>query len=142
MALADRTRLRILNLMRGGEVSVFFFTEALGVSQPKISRHLAYLRRAGLVDSRRDGKWIYYSISTVGAETKSRLLDELFAWMDEQAEMLSDRERYEQARRSPASLLETPRTQMKFVSASAYMNVAETVIDPEPAHNEIDEFLL
>ncbi|MBP7475718.1 MAG: metalloregulator ArsR/SmtB family transcription factor, partial [Pyrinomonadaceae bacterium] len=57
-ALADRTRLRLLNLMRDGEVCVCFFAEALGTNNPKISRHLAYLKRTGLVSARRDGKWM------------------------------------------------------------------------------------
>lgn len=62
-ALADRTRLRLLNLMRGGEVCVCFFAETLGTNNPKISRHLAYLKRAGLVSSRREGKWMHYKIT-------------------------------------------------------------------------------
>ena len=61
-ALADKTRLRLLNLMRDGEVCVCFFAGALGTNNPKISRHLAYLRAAGLASTRRDGKWIYYGI--------------------------------------------------------------------------------
>lgn len=61
-ALSDRTRLRLLNLMSGREVCVCYFVEILGQSQPKISRHLAYLRRAGVVHARRDGKWMHYSI--------------------------------------------------------------------------------
>jgi ArsR family transcriptional regulator, arsenate/arsenite/antimonite-responsive transcriptional repressor len=61
-ALADRTRLRLLNLMNGKEVCVCYFVEILGQSQPKISRHLAYLRRAGIVAARREGKWIHYKI--------------------------------------------------------------------------------
>jgi DNA-binding transcriptional ArsR family regulator len=62
LALSDQTRLRLLSLMMSGEVSVGFLAESLGESQPKISRHLAYLRTAGLVSTRRDGKWIYYGI--------------------------------------------------------------------------------
>jgi ArsR family transcriptional regulator len=62
-ALADRTRLRLLNLMRHGEVCVCFFVEVLDETQPKISRHLAYLRRAGVVAARRDGKWMHYSLT-------------------------------------------------------------------------------
>ncbi len=62
MALADKTRLRLLNLMREEEICVCFFTEVLGESQPKISRHLAYLRNAGLVSARREGKWMHYQI--------------------------------------------------------------------------------
>ena len=62
LALSDKTRLRLLGLMSGGEVSVGYLADSLALSQPKISRHLAYLRSAGLVSTRRDGKWIYYAI--------------------------------------------------------------------------------
>ena len=62
-ALADRTRLRLLNLMNGREVCVCYFVEILKQGQPKISRHLAYLRKAGLVNARREGKWMHYSIA-------------------------------------------------------------------------------
>lgn len=61
-ALADPTRLRLLNLMNGREVCVCYFVEILKQSQPKISRHLAYLRRAGIVEARREGKWMHYRI--------------------------------------------------------------------------------
>jgi len=59
-ALADHTRLRLLNLIGGREVCVCYFVEILRQGQPKISRHLAYLRRAGLVAARREGKWMHY----------------------------------------------------------------------------------
>jgi ArsR family transcriptional regulator, arsenate/arsenite/antimonite-responsive transcriptional repressor len=59
-ALADPTRLRLLNLMNGREVCVCYFVEILKQGQPKISRHLAYLRRAGIVGARREGKWMHY----------------------------------------------------------------------------------
>lgn len=62
-ALADKTRLRLLNLMRDGEVCVCFFAETLGTNNPKISRHLSYLKRANLVTGRRDGKWMHYRIN-------------------------------------------------------------------------------
>src|SRR6266851_23179 len=61
-ALGDNTRLRLLNLMGDQEVCVCYFVEVLGQSQPKISRHLAYLRSAGLVEARRDGKWMHYRL--------------------------------------------------------------------------------
>jgi ArsR family transcriptional regulator, arsenate/arsenite/antimonite-responsive transcriptional repressor len=61
-ALADPTRLRLLNLMDGREVCVCYFVEILKQGQPKISRHLAYLRNAGIVNARREGKWMHYSI--------------------------------------------------------------------------------
>jgi ArsR family transcriptional regulator, arsenate/arsenite/antimonite-responsive transcriptional repressor len=59
-ALADRTRLRLLNLIAGREVCVCYLVEVLRQSQPKVSRHLAYLRRAGIVAARREGKWMHY----------------------------------------------------------------------------------
>src|SRR5215471_14154149 len=61
-ALADPTRLRLLNLMSEQEVCVCYFTEVIRAPQPKISRHLAYLRKAGIVAARRDGKWMHYKI--------------------------------------------------------------------------------
>ena len=61
-ALADTTRLRLINLIGEDEVCVCFFVEVLKINQPKISRHLAYLRRAGVVSARRDGKWMHYRL--------------------------------------------------------------------------------
>ena len=63
-ALADQTRLRILGLLLTGEVCVCDIHESLKIPQPKASRHLAYLRRAGLVQTRRDGLWIHYRLGT------------------------------------------------------------------------------
>ena len=74
-ALADPTRLRLLNLMHGREVCVCFFVEILKQSQPKISRHLAYLRRAGIVAARREGKWMHYRIVHPADERASSILD-------------------------------------------------------------------
>src|SRR5438477_9237429 len=62
-ALADATRLRILGLLLTGEVCVCHIHESLGISQPKASRHLAYLRRAGIVQTRRQGLWVYYRLA-------------------------------------------------------------------------------
>jgi ArsR family transcriptional regulator len=62
-ALADTTRLRIIGLLLAGEVCVCDIHESLRVSQPKASRHLAYLRRAGLVEVRRDGLWMHYRLA-------------------------------------------------------------------------------
>jgi ArsR family transcriptional regulator, arsenate/arsenite/antimonite-responsive transcriptional repressor len=62
-AVADRTRLRILALLAEGEVCVCDIQAALGVPQPKTSRHLAYLRRMGLVVDRKEGLWVYYRLA-------------------------------------------------------------------------------
>src|ERR1700712_3355345 len=64
-ALADSTRLRIIGLLLTGEVCVCHIHESLKITQPKASRHLAYLRRAGLVDTRRDGLWINYRLAVL-----------------------------------------------------------------------------
>ena len=61
-AFADATRLRLLNVLLERELCVCELCEALSESQPKISRHLAYLRRAGLVTVRQGGKWKFYAI--------------------------------------------------------------------------------
>lgn len=87
LALSDKTRLRILNLMREKEVCVFYFTEVLGESQPKISRHLAYLRGAEIVSARRDGKWIYYKIEIPKNEFAANILYDTLDWLKSQAEM-------------------------------------------------------
>lgn len=62
-ALADTTRLRILSLLLAGEVCVCHIHESLRLPQPKTSRHLAYLRRAGLVQTRKEGLWVYYRLA-------------------------------------------------------------------------------
>lgn len=62
-ALADATRLRLLGLLLAGEVCVCDLHDSLRLPQSKVSRHLAYLRRAGLVDTRRKGVWVYYRLS-------------------------------------------------------------------------------
>lgn len=92
-ALADRTRLRLLNLMRGGEVCVCFFAEVLGTNNPKISRHLAYLKRAGLVHSRREGKWVHYSLQKPANEQAADIVSSVFRAFDADPEMQADREK-------------------------------------------------
>ena len=92
-ALADRTRLRLLNLMGSGEVCVCFFVEVLGTNQPKISRHLAYLRKAGVVSARREGKWMHYRVVEPDDPHAARVFREVRAWLAEDAEMQRDRAR-------------------------------------------------
>ena len=100
-ALAERTRLRLLNLMSAGEVCVCFFVEVLGASQPKISRHLAYLRRAGVVAARREGKWMHYRVEAPADPHAARVFVEVMAWLSEEREMQKDRARMENICCSP-----------------------------------------
>jgi ArsR family transcriptional regulator len=89
-ALADPTRLRLLNLMDGREVCVCYFVEILRQGQPKISRHLAYLRNAGIVTARRDGKWMHYSIERPGDERALAVLDATLAALKTDPQMQQD----------------------------------------------------
>ncbi|MEN6406635.1 MAG: metalloregulator ArsR/SmtB family transcription factor [Thermoguttaceae bacterium] len=73
-ALSDQTRLRILNLLRGGELCVCHLVAVLGVPQPTASRHLSYLRKAGLVVARKDGLWSYYRLSPARGKSHKMLL--------------------------------------------------------------------
>src|ERR1700752_364877 len=92
-ALADPTRLRLLNLIAHREICVCFFVEILGISQPKISRHLAYLRRAGIVAARRQGRWMHYRIVNPSDPHAARILNEVRAWLAQDQEMQRDRTR-------------------------------------------------
>lgn len=96
-ALADRTRLRLLNLMRGREVCVCYFVEILGESQPKISRHLAYLRRAGIVRARREGKWMHYRIEHHANTEAEAILEATMQSLKEDAAMREERQRLAKA---------------------------------------------
>lgn len=96
-ALSDPTRLRLLNLMNGREVCVCYLVEILGQGQPKISRHLAYLRKAGIVEARREGKWMHYRIVRPKDEGASKLLTETLAVLHEQKAMQADFARLQKA---------------------------------------------
>jgi ArsR family transcriptional regulator len=96
-ALADRTRLRLLNLMNGKEVCVCYFVEILGQSQPKISRHLAYLRRAGIVAARREGKWMHYKIVVPKHAGAARILSETLSVLGEENAMQAEQSRLSKA---------------------------------------------
>ena len=111
-ALADRTRLRLLNLMGGDEVCVCFFVEILGENQPKVSRHLAYLRRAGMVAARREGTWMHYRIVEPRHEDAARVLADVRAWLTRDPEMQRDRKKLVKvccSPQAPEHLLGAPR---------------------------------
>jgi ArsR family transcriptional regulator, arsenate/arsenite/antimonite-responsive transcriptional repressor len=93
IALSDRNRLRLINLMGEDEVCVCFFVEILKMAQPKVSRHLAYLRRAGVVEARREGKWMHYRIVTPSDEYAQRILEAVREWLGRDREMQQDRAR-------------------------------------------------
>ncbi|MEP6920936.1 MAG: metalloregulator ArsR/SmtB family transcription factor [bacterium] len=92
-ALADRTRLRLLNLIGSEEICVCFFVEVLRTNQPKISRHLAYLRKAGVVSSRRDGKWMHYRIVEPPDSHAANIFREVRTALEDDPVMQRDRTR-------------------------------------------------
>jgi ArsR family transcriptional regulator len=111
-ALADRTRLRLISLIGDSEVCVCFFVVILKISQPKISRHLAYMRRAGIVAARREGKWMHYRLAEPPDEHAARIFRELRASLAEHPEFQRDREKLMQvccAPNLPVQLRRAPR---------------------------------
>ncbi|MEO8735247.1 MAG: metalloregulator ArsR/SmtB family transcription factor [Edaphobacter sp.] len=100
-ALGDNTRLRLLNLMGEQEICVCYFVEILGSPQPKISRHLAYLRSAGIVAARREGKWMHYRIVMPPHIGASQILRQTLDWLKEDKAMQTDRARLSKVCCSP-----------------------------------------
>lgn len=96
-ALADRTRLRLLNLIANHEVCVCYLVEVLGLAQPTISRHLAYLRRSGIVAARRQGKWMHYRIVMPQNATARQLLLEVLRGFSTDRVMQQERARLQGA---------------------------------------------
>jgi ArsR family transcriptional regulator len=141
MALADKTRLRLLNLMRDQEVCVGYFTEVLGDSQPKISRHLAYLRNAGIVDTRRDGKWMHYRIKWPEDRALASVIDAALTSISNQEECRNDTmhllQTYGRAGRSSYR----PEHELD-IYANADMNGSDDLESVDALHNELEEFLL
>jgi ArsR family transcriptional regulator len=103
-AFSDRTRLRILHLLRGGELCVCDLVRVLGLSQPKVSRHLAYLRKSKLVVARKQGLWMYYSLAPARSEFHQSLLNCLACCFKSVPELERDAERLG---RSPGSTCST-----------------------------------
>jgi ArsR family transcriptional regulator len=94
-ALGEPTRLRLMLLLREGDVCVCHLVSTLEQSQPLISKHLAALRRAGLVSSRKDGLWRHYSLAEPGSAAHAKLLALLDEIAREHPEAESDRKRLE-----------------------------------------------
>jgi ArsR family transcriptional regulator len=134
LALADKTRLRLLNLMREDEICVCYFTEVLGESQPKISRHLAYLRNAGIVSARREGKWMNYKIEMPQNPFAAGVLQDTLDWLKAQNHM---REDYEKLARVCCSV-EVPVT---IIRAPTPKTFAEANTNYQPKE-ELETYLL
>jgi ArsR family transcriptional regulator len=99
-AFSDRTRLRILSILRGGESCVGDLVEILKVPQPKVSRHLAYLRKAGLVTAREEGLWNFYRLSAASTPFHKKMLECLGACYSDVPEIAKDRDKAEALKKS------------------------------------------
>jgi ArsR family transcriptional regulator, arsenate/arsenite/antimonite-responsive transcriptional repressor len=109
-ACADGTRLRLINLLVGGEVCVCDLVKVLGTNQPKVSRHLARLKRAGLVRDRKEGLWVYYGLAVPPAGDAGRILACLGSCFADSAEMRSDLARLAEVRAARPIIPPTPAT--------------------------------
>ena len=98
-AFSDPTRLRILHLLRHGEICVGDLVKVLCLPQPTVSRHLAYLRKAGLVASRREGQWGFYSLALAKRSFHVALLACLGSCFSEVPELAADSKRFRRIRR-------------------------------------------
>jgi ArsR family transcriptional regulator, arsenate/arsenite/antimonite-responsive transcriptional repressor len=137
LALADKTRLRLLNLMSEDEICVCYFTEVLGESQPKVSRHLAYLRNAGIVATRREGKWMHYSIEIPENPYAARVLQDTLGWLKAQDNMQEDLKKLKVVCCSVNVPVTIARAPTPKIFAEANMSTAEAV-----KRNELETFLL
>jgi DNA-binding transcriptional ArsR family regulator len=131
LALGDKTRIRLVYLMSKGEVSVNYLCESLEISQPKVSRHLAYLRSTGIVDTRRDGKWIHYSLTKpsdpAGEQCFSRILDWIAVTMGDDC---------------AATVLPNERTDVQFGSFAPMNEGVHPGEDKPQRTNELEVYLL
>lgn len=96
-ALGDPTRLRLLHLIAGHEVCVCHLVRIVACPQPKISRHLAYLRSAGIVAARREGKWMHYRICASAGGAVDSILAAVLAALGRDQQMRADRAKLDPA---------------------------------------------
>jgi ArsR family transcriptional regulator, arsenate/arsenite/antimonite-responsive transcriptional repressor len=99
-ALADSTRLRILALLRDGEICVCHIHASLDVPQPTASRHLAYLRKSGLVDARREGIWMHYRLTPIDNPVVATVVDAALHALSHTAASVTDERRLHVARKA------------------------------------------
>lgn len=107
-AFADRSRLRILKLLQRDELCVCQIAAILGLDQSTVSRHLAVLRNAGIVEDPREGRWTYYRISYFRDGTQehvARLVELLRGWLEEDERVVGDREKCKLIKQIPLDKL-------------------------------------
>ena len=105
-ALADETRRRILGLLASGEICVCHIHEALDVPQPTASRHLAHLRKAGLVSTRRDGLWVHYRLAEIDDAAINGVLRSALSALSTNGAATTDRKKLSRVIDVPVTTLE------------------------------------
>ena len=140
MAFADKTRLQLLYLLRDGEVSVNSLCESLNTSQPKVSRHLAYLRTMNMVTTRRDGKSIYYRLDLPSNRFGALVVEETIDWLDSFSEAPSGRTRRKKPEpyRPASARVEEP----LFTYGEGAKPKPSVRHEPEPIEQEMEVYLL
>lgn len=99
-AVADPTRVRILKMLEGGELCVCQIIAVLALSPSTVSKHLFLLKSAGLVNDRKEKKWVHYSLDLGGPDPMvSGILRELSAWLNLEPVIVGDRARLAEVRR-------------------------------------------
>jgi ArsR family transcriptional regulator len=104
-ALADPTRLRLLNLIAEREICVCYLVDVLGQPQPKISRHLAYLRKTALVAARREGKWMHYRLCQPADPASAAILAEVLRALQGDGRMQLEKAQLERSCCAPQALI-------------------------------------
>jgi ArsR family transcriptional regulator len=139
LAFSDKTRLQILYLLRDGEVGVNAICDKLHTSQPKVSRHLAYLRAMNLVTTRRDGKSIYYKLDIPSDPFGASVVEETIDWLDSFSREPGTRKRRKPA---PRPIESVPDPQPQFVDERQIESEPEYTSEPEYVEREMEVYLL
>jgi DNA-binding transcriptional ArsR family regulator len=128
--------------MREQEVCVGYFTEVLGDSQPKISRHLAYLRNVGIVEARREGKWMHYRIKWPEDRAIAAVIDATLRSLSGQSECRSDMEMYVESFGSNDQVYDRSERQLDTYVQAHVTEDEDEFETSRSSHNELEEFLL
>ena len=139
LSFADKTRLQLMYLLRDGELSVNALSEALNTSQPKVSRHLAYLRTMNMVTTRREGKSIYYKLNIPSNPFGASVVNETIDWLDSLSESPRTKSR---AKSQQNTIIQPPEDQPLFTYDESDDSELYADSEPEYVEPEMEVYLL
>src|SRR4029453_914135 len=139
LTFADKTRLQLLYLLRDGEVSVNSLSEALNTSQPKVSRHLAYLRTMNMVTTRREGKCVYYKLALPANSFGAAVVEETMDWLDS---FSGSHHRRRRPKPGPRQMTQAPVAQPLFTYEQPDEADPNARSEPEHVEREMEVYLL